>query len=219
MKMTASAHQRRAPERPQPEAAALVQADALRDHLRQHRVVVEAVRRDDLAAVPVDVDGALVATARRRRSRSPRRRPSSSAGSATVIGCRRPSPSATCDRGVDVGDAAPPCPRLRATAPPTRPAPTAPRARGCAAATRRGSTSGRTTAPGSVLHSDEPRSVASSCTFAPQRPVHGSPETSRSSSPTPDERRRPAPCRERSRAPGTRGARRRRRARQPRKNR
>ena len=89
------AHQRRAPERPQAEAAALVQADALRDDLGQQRVVVEAVRRHHLAAVPADVHGPLV---RRRVERvadhreDPVRRP---AGSATVIGCRSPCRSAT----------------------------------------------------------------------------------------------------------------------------
>ena len=88
MKMTARHISADAPERPQPEAAALVQPDALGDDLGQQRVVGEAVGRLHLAAVASDVHGLLVRRARRRRSRSPRTRR-----------WRRPAPAARPCRG------------------------------------------------------------------------------------------------------------------------
>ena len=58
-KMTAEHIKMAAQEGHESEASSLVQTDALRDDLRQHRIVIEAVRRDDLAAVLIDMDGLL----------------------------------------------------------------------------------------------------------------------------------------------------------------
>ena len=60
---------------------------------------------------------------------------------------------------------------------------------------------------GSALHSEVPCAVAMLCTFAPQKPVHGSPETSRISRPTPDDRADQAvPAAQRAPAAALRGA-------------
>ena len=124
---------------------------------------------------------------RRRRSRSPRTCRARLAGSATVIGCRNPSPSAT------------------ATAVSTLA--TATRVVGAPAGTSllsiaHGSSAwlcgsdsssvevGADCAPWSSLHSEDPDVVASRCTCSPHTPVHGRPVTTI----TPGRRRRRCPA-------------------------
>ena len=165
------------------------------------RIVVETVRRHDLAAVPVDMDRAFVGrgvegVADHGVDAVRRRRP----------GARRhgvPEPFAVGDRTAvsRLATLRPAVPRLGARHLGVLPCAHGHLAGGCAAATRRGWRSDPDAAPGSVLHIDDPWSVASCCTFSPQKPVHGRPDTRRQQAAPAKAPTQPVPVPERDAGP------------------